>query len=214
MFKKIFSVCAGVVFSSGLALAVDVSGVYSGESNGQNVSITLNSQDGVVRGQVAVGGGGTLPLVGREMNGQIQGIWRNVNGQDVPFAAVAGPDGLQLQTNGMTYSLSRGGSSQGVSPLEPRTGGRFAPATEQADPVAGGNGAATGQLQLQTRQGRVMQADIPAGWSFSDTTNGIDTSAPDGITWVSHIWLRGVGRCNPDLFLQGSIEDVAAMGHH
>jgi hypothetical protein len=150
-------------------------------------------------------GGGMLPLAGREMNGQIQGTWRTANGLDIPFAASVGPNGLVLQTNGVTYSLDRGGSSGTPSPANLPARGQFAPSA-QPSPVAANIPAAAPAVQLGTRQGRVMQADIPAGWSFSDTTNGIDTSAPDGISYVSHTWLRGVGRCNPDMYLNRSMQ--------
>ena len=32
--------------------------------------------------------------------------------------------------------------------------------------------------QIETRQGRSLQCDIPAGWSFSDSNNGVDSMAP------------------------------------
>jgi hypothetical protein len=189
-----------------MALAVDVSGTYSG----QNVSVVLSSDGGMVRGEVAVNGR-TLPLVGHESNGSIQGVWRTPDGQDVPFAATAGPDGIQLQTNGMTYSLARGQGNTGGS-INPQAGGQMA-AAEQVDPqpVTNAGGEAV-QLELETRQGRVMQCAIPAGWTFSESTNGVDVSTPNGRLQMSHTYLRTMGRSNPDLFLQTTLRQMAQWG--
>jgi len=56
------------------------------------------------------------------------------------------------------------------------------------------------QPQFEIRQGQSLQCAVPAGWSFSSTNNGIDSSAPDGVTWVSRVFLRGGGQMTPDGF--------------
>jgi hypothetical protein len=187
-----------------MCLAVDVSGVYSGANNGQNVTVTLTTQDGMIHGQVSVGSG-TLPLVGREMNGTIQGIWRDGEGHEIPFVAAAGPDGLQLQTNGVTYALAKGGASQ--TPVQQNQ--QWAP---EAAPVNATAVDAVDASQLQIRQGQSLQCAVPAGWQFSATNNGVDTSSPDGINQMSHIFLRGVGRCTPEMWMQRSVQSWARFG--
>ncbi len=198
MFRKLFTACAGVVLTAGFAFAGNVDGVYTCSNNGQNISVTLNSDGSNVTGQVSVNGS-NLPLRGRESNGKIQGVWRNAKGQTIPFVAAEGANGLQLQTAGVTYNLSRNGN--GAQPVA-QPAAQSAPQMMDNTSAAAVPTSSTNTIQLQMYQGRCLQVQVPAGWTCHDSNAGVDAASPDNSIWVSRLFLRAMGRATPDMMVQ------------
>lgn len=55
---------------------------------------------------------------------------------------------------------------------------------------------------LQDRQGRAFAYSVPAGWQVTETSNGVDIAAPDGVTGVSaSILVGGFGQPTPRQYL-------------
>lgn len=211
MLRKLIGtvICAGL--GGGVCLAVDVTGVYSGAGNGQNLTISLRNDGDLVRGQVAIGGG-SVPLVGREANGMIQGIWRNSAGADVPFVAAVKDGAMQIQTNGVTYALSRDSAANQTPQADPLAARPANPLAGQAAPASIAQAPVADVAQLQVRQGKCLQFAVPQGWQTNDTTNGVDAASPDGITSMSHTFLRGVGRSSPDQCYEWTYRMLANYG--
>ncbi|HLD65980.1 MAG TPA: hypothetical protein VJA19_08045 [Pseudomonas sp.] len=62
---------------------------------------------------------------------------------------------------------------------------------------------------LQTQQGQYFRWSTPQGWTSSETTNGVDLLAPDGITLVSSALLHGgFGNMAPRDFLRMIMQQV------
>ena len=71
----------------------------------------------------------------------------------------------------------------------------------QLAPAAGP--AAPDRPLLQAQQGRYFRWSAPAGWQASETANGVDLIAPDGLTLVSSALLHGgFGAPSPREFVQ------------
>jgi len=69
--------------------------------------------------------------------------------------------------------------------------------------------AALDRPPLQTQQGQYFRWSIPQGWTSTETTNGVDLFAPDGITLVSSALLHGgFGNMSPRDFLLMIMQQV------
>lgn len=55
---------------------------------------------------------------------------------------------------------------------------------------------------LESRQGRAFAYSVPAGWHVTETSNGVDIAAPDGVTGVAaSVLVGGFGHPTPQQYL-------------
>lgn len=61
---------------------------------------------------------------------------------------------------------------------------------------------AAGKFSLQTRQGRYFRVGVPQGWRFTENTNAVEVTSPDGKSGYSFVLLMGgFGQMTPQAFL-------------
>jgi hypothetical protein len=171
MLKNTLKSLAALLFASGSTLAVDVSGVYTTQSNGQQIAIELAGEGQQVRGVVQVNGS-RLPLAAEEANGQLRGVFQTANGQQMPFVGAKTASGLLIRTaDGKEFTFAS------AAPAHPAAAANNAGFGRQpaAAPVA--PAAAFGAVQVQ--QGQVYALPLPQGWRSSETGNEVFAFAPD-----------------------------------
>lgn len=105
--------------------------------------------------------------------------------------------------------------SDSSSPVDSTSSGALtgtnSPVTDGSMPQHASGHAATTPLSTMTipkrpvlkdRQGRAFAYSVPTGWQVTETTNGVDIAAPDGITGVSaSILVGGFGQPTPRQYL-------------
>jgi hypothetical protein len=207
MLKQILTACAAVVLSGSISLAGDLSATFTGQGNGQSVTVTLQSRGGEVHGTVATGGA-NFPLVGRESDGSVEGIWRAPNGQDVPFLARTNGSELQLQTNGATYSLSTS-TNQDASHTAPaviRSDREDSRARPNAVPQQQAVAQAVGNVEMC--QSQVFAFPVPQGWQHNESPNAVFVYTPDASATIGFTGMERINTGTPIQFLHFMMEKV------
>ena len=205
MLKKIFTACAGVLLTGAMTFAENLNGVYSGQANGEAIAITLQSNGEAVRGSVSFHGA-TIPLAGRQSDGQVQGVWQAPTGQNIPFVAAMDGASLQLQTNGVTYSLNR----QQTQTSDRNPGPEFRAVDEDQDrsPAPIRQGAQPVAFNSQMARSDIFAFPVPQGWNHNEGTNAVFVCSPDASMMIGFTGLERVNTGTPIQFLHYMMEKV------
>src|SRR5688572_26404377 len=186
MLKNTLKSLAAMLFASGSALAVDVSGVYTTQSNGQQIAIELSGEGQQVRGVVQVNGS-RLPLAAEEANGQLRGMFQTANGQQMPFVGAKTSSGLLIRTaDGKEFTFASAAPARPAA-VANNTGFARQPAVAAAPAAAP---AAFGAVQVQ--QGQVYALPLPQGWRSSETGNEVFAYAPDATMAYGFVGLERI----------------------